>query len=98
MTNIGKIKTTLEKSLSDAVRTQLPQIAEFELEVDILENDRKKRNDASQESWHPASGEIRIRFRSPVKALQKEGADTSSFAPIDIKGEPLSATVLRNRR
>jgi hypothetical protein len=31
-------------------------------------------------------------------ALRDEGADASNFKPIDIKGEPLSTTVLRERR
>lgn len=33
-----------------------------------------------------------------LAALRDEGADASSFTPIDIKGEPLSTTVLRERR
>lgn len=75
----------------------LSQTAGFAIEVDILENDRKKRDDASQERWHPARGEIRIRFVGPVQPPQNEGVETVSFAPIHIKIEPLYANVLRDR-
>ena len=98
MTTIGNIKSTLEKSLSSLVRVHLPQTEGFAIEIDILENDRNKRDDASQESWHPARGEIRIRFVRPAKTQRNESVETVRFAPIDIEGEPLSATVLRDRR
>jgi hypothetical protein len=43
---------------------------------------------------------IRLNRRHPevAAALEDEEGATSEFAPLAIKGEPLSATVLRERR
>ena len=99
MTTIRNIKSILEKSLSSALRTHLPQTEGFAVEVEILENDRTTHNDASQDSWDPARGEIRIRFVDTAKTpLNIRGVEAVGFAPIDIEGESLSDTVLRDRR
>lgn len=66
MTTIGDSKSALEQSLPNALRAILPQTAGYPIEVAILENGRKKRSNASQESWRPANGEIRIRFGGPA--------------------------------
>jgi hypothetical protein len=41
---------------------------------------------------------VSIQHPEVAAALRDEGADASNFKPIDIKGEPLSTTVLRERR
>ena len=66
MVTIRDSKADLERSLADVLHGLLPQTAGYALEVDIYENDRKKRSDASRENWRPAIGEIRIRFGGPT--------------------------------
>lgn len=75
MTTIGDAKKALKQSLPNALRNCLPQTTGYPIEVDILENGRKKRSNASQESWRAASGEIRIRFGGP--AAVNPGAENS---------------------
>jgi hypothetical protein len=72
MKTIGNVRPALTHSITDAVREHLPQTAGFSIEIDIFENDRKKRSDASQNSWQPARGEIRIRFVGSTRAGLEE--------------------------
>ena len=67
MTTIRDVKSALEQSLAGILRAHLPQVAGYSIEVDIFgDNGRKKRSDASLESWRPATGEMRIRFGGPA--------------------------------
>ena len=53
MATIRDSKASLAHSLRDVLRDLLPQTEGYAIEVDILENDRKKRSDAPRESWRP---------------------------------------------
>ena len=98
METIQDSKADLARSLRHVLHSLLPQTAGYNIEVDILENDRKKRGDASRESWRPAVGEIRIRFGGRTETvLGWQATDSSDFEPVSIEGEPLSATVLGER-
>lgn len=68
MATVADSKAGLQRSLGEALRTHLPQTAGYEVKVEILENGRKKRSDASRESWQASLGEIRITFGSRVGA------------------------------
>ena len=99
MTTIRDSKAELAQSLRGVLRDLLPQTDGYAIEVDILENDRKKRSDAPRESWRPAVGEIRIRFGGGSEAvLGGQATESLGFEPVSIEGEPLSATVLGERR
>ncbi len=88
MVTIGDSKHALERSLGDVLRNYLPQTAGYAVEVDILEKDRKKRSDASRESWRPAIGEIRIRFGGPVDANRERHDSLSPDSPVIQPGGP----------
>lgn len=99
MASIGDSETELEQALSDILSKFLPQSAGYSLEIEIYENDRKKRRDASRNSWRPAVGEIRIKFGVPTSKLRfdtdpklNEGTSarsTSEGAALDTLGTRL---------
>lgn len=91
MTTIGDSKAALEKALPSTLRAHLPQVAGYAIEVDILESSRKKRSDASQESWRPGSGEIRIRFVGPEAVSSAGESFAHSDRGDDARGSPLQA-------
>ena len=62
MTTVQDVRMDLEQVIGAPVQAYLPQVAGYDVEVDIIENHRKKRSDAACESWRPEIGEIRIRF------------------------------------
>lgn len=88
MATIGESKSALEQSLPNALRALLPQTAGYTIKVDILENGRKKRSNAAQESWRPANGEIHIRFGGPAGV--NSGAE--SFNPPDLGDDARGST------
>jgi hypothetical protein len=80
--------------------------------VELQEDGRKKRLTESADSWNPETGEIRVHFErveesetadqsdtrqvpSPTATIEVTGA--RRFRPVPISGEPLSATILRDR-
>ena len=82
MSTIGNSEAELGQALSDILREFLPQTAWYSLEIEIYENDRKKRRDASRSSWRPGSGEIRIKFGGPVTTLKPQtSAEPSQRSP-----------------
>ena len=74
MDTIRDVGTKLEQVIGAPVQAYLPQVSGYDVEVDIIENHRKKRSDATCESWNPEMGEIRIRFvaRSQIESLAPE--------------------------
>ena len=78
MTTIGNSEADLEQALSDILPKILPQAAGYSLEIEIYENDRKKRRDASRSSWRPGSGEIRIKFGGAATTSQSQTTAESS--------------------
>lgn len=83
---IGDSEKALGKVLASVICKELPQAAGFSLEVEIYERDRKKRRDASRDGWHPGSGEIRIRFGSPM-ANQASAIHSTADDQNDNSGE-----------
>ena len=75
MITIHDARLELERTIGSAVQAYLPQTAGYDIEVDIIENHRKKRSDASRESWRPEIGEIRIRFVVRHSELQHQVAE-----------------------
>lgn len=80
MATIKDSKLDLERALSGILRSLLPQTDGYAVKVDILEDHRKKRSDASRESWTPAKGQILITFPGPAVA------DTGQEAPAPATG------------
>lgn len=70
MVTIGISETQLELALSQVLPGYLPQTAGYSPEIEIYENGRKKRRDASRNSWRPGSGEIRIKFGGATPNMQ----------------------------
>ena len=70
MVTVGNSEAELELALGRILRDYLPQTAGYSPEIEIYENGRKKRRDASRDSWRPGSGEIRIRFGGATSKLQ----------------------------
>ena len=75
----------------------------------LEEDGRKKRSTAAASNWSPATGEIVIYFK-PLEGRTHAPADSaetpaplssfgmpSRFHPIPVQGEPVSATILRDR-
>ena len=84
MVTIGDSEASLGESLRGPLSSVLPQTAGYPVQVEIFEGTRKKRRDASRESWRPALGEIRIRFDGGVVADPSSVASLSerqSIAP-----------------
>jgi hypothetical protein len=79
--------------------------AGFRPVVELQQDGRKKRLTESADNWNPETGEIRVHFErveeSPElnrqKQLPGDVKGTSRFHPVPIEGEPLSATILRDR-
>ena len=102
MVTIRELEAALEKELGVVLHKVLPQTAGYSVNVEILEGSRKKRKDASHDSWQLALGEIRIRLNpqhaAAVSVQDKDGTPSSNFGPIKIRGAYLSETVLQDRR
>lgn len=106
-----KLVDTLRDILQDLNYT-LPE--HYQPRVSLLDaSGRKKKSNAAANNWSPESGRIEIRFEATQPENKHKSAgislkvkatlgETSSpeldFRPIEIHGEPLSATVLRERR
>lgn len=84
MVTIGHSEAELELTLGRILVDYLPQTAGYSPEIEIYENGRKKRRDASRDSWRPGSGEIRIRFGGATTKPQSEispGLDVQDPVP-----------------
>lgn len=86
MMTIQDARLELESTIGSVVGAYLPQTKGYDTEVDIIENHRKKRSDASRESWRPEIGEIRLRFvvrphvpKSPVADVVTPEPGNNSF-------------------
>ncbi len=102
MSTIEDSKSALEQSLPSVLSAHLPQTTGYALEVDILENDRKKRSTASRESWRPASGEIRIKFAGPAavnpgpeNSLQSDPRDAARASILPLPSQEMAALTLQ---
>ena len=70
MVTIGNSEGELELALGHILSDYLPQTVGYSPEIEIYENGRKKRRDASRDSWRPGSGEIRVKFGGATTRLQ----------------------------
>lgn len=70
MVTIGNTEAELELPLGELLADVLPQTAGYSLEIEIYENGRKKRRDASRDSFRPGSSEIRIKFGGAKRTSQ----------------------------
>ena len=75
MVTIGSSESELELALGHILPGYLPQTEGYSPEIEIYENGRKKRRDASRDSWRPGSGEIRIKFGG-AKTKPQSATDT----------------------
>ena len=99
MVTIGNSAAELELALGHILPNYLPQTAGYSPEIEIYENGRKKRRDASRDSWRPGSGEIRIKFGGAITKLQspadaepheKSSSPITPEAPVPVgSGKPL---------
>ena len=105
---LDDVKTELASAIRLKANLYLPHTAGCDVEVEFIEDRREKKDtaDAPPWSWNHEAGEIRVRFveRAPDR---EAGADESEFPslremhkfePFEIRGEPLSATVIKARR
>ncbi len=66
MITVGDSEIGLARELAEPLRGMIPQTEGYAIRVEMRENGRKKRKNASQQSWHPGSGEIVIKFDGPA--------------------------------
>lgn len=102
------VKTELASAIRSKANMYLPHTAGCDVEVDFIENRREKTDteDAPPWSWNHEVGEIRVRFveRAPdcesrTGAAKRYGLrGMEDYVPAEIEGEPLSETVIRERR
>ena len=81
MKTVEQVSAELADAIKTALATHLPRTQGYSVEVALYENKRRKRRDASRDSWSPGYGEIRISFGVPtstqvVQAIE-EGQDNS---------------------
>lgn len=93
MTRIGELEELIQRSLSDSLNDRL---SGYRPRVFLTDHSgHRKAPEDPAETWSPESDEIRITFEACPKTAEIEPAE---FHPILIRGEALSATVLRERR
>ena len=105
---LDDVKTELARAIRSKANLYLPHTAGCDVEVEFIENRREKKDaeDAPPWSWNHEVGEIRIRFveRAPDGEAGADGAKRyglwgmEDYVPVEIRGEPLSETVIKARR
>jgi hypothetical protein len=103
---IAEIESRIEEGLGKLLQPLIP--AGYRIHVALVDkNGRRKRKNASAGNWSPDRDEVRINFEPAASAksgnialgrTSEEEISNSDFKPVDIRGEGLSATVLRERR
>jgi hypothetical protein len=104
---LAKLRSREYQPLEALLQTLIPK--GYRAHVSLADKKgRKKRKNASADNWSPALGEVIISFEpeaenSRVAIVEETLPDSelvsdSDFSPVDICGERLSATVLRQRR
>jgi hypothetical protein len=92
---IAEVESRLEEGLAKLLQPLIPK--GYRIHVSLVDkNGRRKRKNAPADNWSPDRDEVRINFEPGE--VEKEQISDSDFAPVDIRGEKLSATVLRERR
>jgi hypothetical protein len=100
---IAEVESRLEEGLAKLLQPLIPK--GYRIHVSLVDkNGRGKRKNASAGDWSPDRDEVRINFEPAaaepdIAAAQPAGeVSDSDFRPVDIRGESLSATLLRERR
>lgn len=76
MVTIRESEADLEQILGALVEGVLPQTGGYSLQVELFENGRKKRRDASRDSLRPGSLEIRIKLGGPLPRVLNPEMET----------------------
>ena len=102
---IEELQRRLEEGLQDVLQPVTP--AGLRAVVQLRGRTNSGKSDAPAETWSPEAGDtIVICFLPDVASRQGEAGDdtrrrplrSEDFDPVPIRGEPLSATVIRDRR
>ena len=100
---IAEVESRLEEGLAKLLQPLIPK--GYRIHVSLVDkNGSAKSKNASAADWSPDRDEVRINFEpavteADINAAQSAAEDSDSdFRPVDIPGESLSATVLRERR
>ena len=102
---IGQIEQQFEKKLGIYLKSLLQElrfpILNSRVRVSLRDSKgTKKRSNASAENWSPESGCLQIWFETaPDGPSPGQRIDANlDFVPVEIRGDTLSATILRERR
>ena len=105
---LNDVKTELASAIRLKANLYLPHTAGCDVEVEFIEDRREKKDtaDAPPWSWNHEAGEIRVRFvqRAPDREAGADGTKRyglwgmDDYVPVEIRGEPLSETVIKARR
>jgi hypothetical protein len=101
---IEELQRRLEEGLRDALEPVIPPGLRAVVQLRGRANGGE--GDAPAETWSPEAGDtIVICFQPDVTSRRTVSGDTprrplrsEDFDPVPIRGEPLSATVIRDRR
>lgn len=105
MASVEETSARIADGVKSALAAYLPQTAGYSVEVTLYEKGRRKRRNASRDSWNPAHGEIRISFGAPVSphgTLDSESADqdtlphSPTYAFDDAPGEAIGSSGKRD--
>ena len=107
MSELRDAQIDLEQSLLKPITDAFPQARGINIEVEIWQDNRRKRGDAALESWQPGrDGEIRIRFAAPARSgswsrdYDAAGAESAEppLDPEDLRRDLLESLEIAERR
>ena len=107
MSELRDAQIDLEQSLLKPITDAFPQARGINIEVEIWQDNRRKRGDAAIESWQPGrDGEIRIRFAAPARSgswsrdYDAAGAESAEppLDPEDLRRDLLESLEIAERR
>src|ERR1700674_586950 len=104
---IQEVESQLEAGLATPVNDLLHALIPegYSIRCRLIGQKRGKKKNASADNWSPDTGDALLisfeRLRQPGELQEKQAARRMTewdFNPVTIRGESLSATVLRERR
>lgn len=106
MAKVWETEDSLELKISALLRPILPNFDGCTVRVKLWNGDAPMDGDEPLEDWNGQdSGEVRITILRPDKlddtdlaSAVENGFYSPGFKPVPIKGEPLSETIIRERR
>ena len=93
MSTIGEAAEALSRRLAEVLAEHLPQTRGLDVQVEIRQNDRKKRATAALEGWAPVVGELRVTFGVPVRAGSGQPEESAPAARSTGKARVLRETL-----